>query len=212
MPISLVLADPYPLILDGMEKAFSLETDFQVVARCTNGEEGLKAVSRLNPDILVCDIHMPRKNGLEITRELRQQNLPTRIVLLTSEINDHQLLEAVRLSIQGIVLKEMPSHLLIQCIRKVYAGGQWIERTSTRLALENLMRREVGYRELAGLLTPKEFEIMRLVTKGLRNKEIAEQLFITQGTVKSHVHSIYDKIKVTSRMGLMRYAHEKGLA
>jgi DNA-binding NarL/FixJ family response regulator len=211
MAIRLVLADDHPLILDGLEKLFSLEKDFQVVARCQNGPETMEAVRRHTPDILVLDIRMPGKNGLEIAREMLKEKLPTRVVLLTASIDEEELLEAVRLNIPGIVLKEMAPQLSIKCIRKVHAGGKWIERHSTGQALGKMLRREAGAREIAALLTPRETGIVRLVAQGLPNKEIADQLFISEGTVKTHLHNIYEKLKVDSRLALLRYAQEKGL-
>ena len=96
MPIRLVLADDHHLILDGLENLFRLEGDFQVLARCTNGEETLKAVRQHHPDILILDIRMPGKDGLTIAREIQSEGLPIRIVLLTAELDEDQLLEAVR--------------------------------------------------------------------------------------------------------------------
>jgi two-component system nitrate/nitrite response regulator NarL len=123
MPIRLVLADDHPLILDGLENLFHLEKDFQVVARCTDGLETLQAVRRHRPDVLILDIRMPGKDGLEIVRELRKEKLPARVVLLTAALEEEEFLEAVRLGVQGLVLKEMAPKLLVQCIRRVHAIG-----------------------------------------------------------------------------------------
>jgi DNA-binding NarL/FixJ family response regulator len=211
MPISLVLADDHPLILDGLENLFRLEKDFQVLSRCTNGSETMQAVHRHRPDVLVLDIRMPGKDGLEIAREMRKEKLPTRVVFLTAELDEKELLEAIRLGVQGIVLTEMALKLLVQCIRKVHAGEQWIERLSARQALEKMLRREAGAREIAAVLTPREIAIVCLVAGGLRNKEIADKLCISEGTVKIHMHNIYEKLHLDGRVALLRYAQEKGL-
>jgi len=211
MPIRLVLADDHPLILDGLENLFHLEKDFQVVARCTDGIETMQAVRQHQPDVLILDIRMPGKDGLEIAREMRKEKLPTRVVLLTAALDEEKLLAAVRLGVQGIVLKEMAPKLLVQCIRKVHAGEQWIERLSARQALEKMLRREAGARAIAAILTPREIDIVRMVAQGLHNKEIADKLFIGEGTVKTHLHNIYEKLNVDSRLALLSYAHEKGL-
>jgi DNA-binding NarL/FixJ family response regulator len=211
MPIRLVLADDHHFILDGLESLFRLEEDFQVVSRCTNGEETLKAVRQHRPDILILDIRMPRKDGLAIAREIQSEGLPTRIVLLTAELDEDQLLEAVRLGIQGIVLKEMAPQLLVQCIHKVHSGGQWLERNSTQLALEKMLKRSAGTREMANLLTAREIDLIRMIAKGLRNKEIADRLFISEGTVKVHLHHIYEKLGIDGRLALLRFAQDKGL-
>lgn len=211
MPIRLVLADDHPLVLDGLENLFRTEEDIQVIARCINGVETLQAVREHRPDILVLDIRMPVKDGLEVVRELRKEKLPTRVVLLTAVLEERELLEAMRLGVQGIVLKEMAPQMLLRCIRKVHAGEQWIELRSAKQALEKLLRREAGTREVAAILTPQEMTIVRLVADGLRNKEIADKLHISEGTVKVHLHNIFEKLKVDSRLSLLRYAQEKGL-
>lgn len=211
MPIRLVLADDHHLILDGLESLFRMEGDFQVLARCTNGGETLKAVRQHSPDILVLDIRMPGKDGLTIAGEIRSEGLPIRIVLLTAELDEEQLLEAVRLGVQGIVLKEMAPQLLVQCIRKVHNGEQWLERNSTQLALGKMLKRAAGAREIANLLTAREIDIIRMIAKGLRNKEIADKLFIGEGTVKVHLHHIYEKLGIDGRLALLRFAQDKGL-
>jgi DNA-binding NarL/FixJ family response regulator len=211
MPIRLVLADDHPLILNGLENLFRPEKDLEVVARCTDGIETLKAVRKHRPDILVLDIRMPGKDGLEVAREMWKEKLPTRIVLLTAVLDERELLEAIKLGVQGIVLKEMAPSMLLSCIRKVHAGEQWIELRSAAQALEKMLRREAGTREIAAKLTPQELTIVRMVAGGLRNKEIADKIHISEGTVKVHLHNIYEKLHVNSRLALLRYAQEKGL-
>jgi DNA-binding NarL/FixJ family response regulator len=211
MPIRLVIADDHPLILSGLVNLFSLEQDFDVLTSCTSGTEALQAVRTHQPDIVVLDIRMPGMDGLEVARTIRDERVPSRIVLLTAALEEEEMLKAMQLDVQGIVLKEMAPQLLVQCIRKVHAGEQWIERRSAKQALEKMLRREAGAREVTGILTPREIGLVRMVARGLRNKEIADQLFISEGTVKVHLHNIYDKLKVDGRMALLRYAQEKGL-
>jgi DNA-binding NarL/FixJ family response regulator len=211
MPIRLVLADDHQFILDGLESLFRLEEDFEVVARCIHGEETLQAVRQHRPDILILDIRMPGKDGLAIARAIRSEGLPTRIVLLTAELDEDQLLEAVRLGVRGIVLKEMAPQLLVECIHAVQKGGQWLERNSTQLALAKVLKRADDAREIATLLTARETELVRMIAGGLRNKEIADRLFISEGTVKVHLHNIYEKLGIDGRLALMRFALDKGL-
>jgi DNA-binding NarL/FixJ family response regulator len=211
MSISLVLADDHPLILTGLTNLFSLEDDFEVLASCADGDEALRSVRLHRPDVLVVDIRMPGLSGLEVARKMREENLPTRIVLLTAALEEEELIDAVHLQVHGIVLKEMAPQLLVQCIRKVHAGEQWVERRSAKQALEKMLRREAGTREVSGILTAREIDLVRMVARGLRNREIADKLFISEGTVKVHLHNIYDKLQVDGRMALLRYAQEKGL-
>ena len=211
MPISLVLADDHPIILDGLEMLFRAEQDFQVLARCVNGEETIQAVRQHRPDILILDIRMPGKDGLAVLREVKKDSLPTRAVLLTVGLDEDDLLEAIRLGVRGVVLKEMAPQMLVQCVRKVHAGEQWLEKRSVGRALEKMLLREAGERQVAGVLTPRELEIMRMVAAGLRNKEIAESLSISEGTVKIHLHHIYEKLHLGGRLELALYAQERGL-
>jgi len=211
MPISLVLADDHPIILDGLEMLFRAEQDFQVLARCVNGEETIQAVRQHRPDILILDIRMPGKDGLAVLREMKKDSLPTRAVLLTVGLDEDDLLEAIRLGVRGVVLKEMAPQMLVQCVRKVHAGEQWLEKRSVGRALEKMLLREAGERQVAGVLTPRELEIVRMVASGLRNKEIADSLSISEGTVKIHLHHIYEKLHLASRLELALYAQERGL-
>jgi len=205
------VADDHPLILDALQQLFSLEPDLQLLACCRNGAETLQAVKDFQPDVLILDIRMPGQDGLAVLREMRQEHCPTRVILLTAGMEEHETLEVVRLGAHGVVLKEMASHFLVQCVRKVYAGGQWLERRSVSRALKTMLRHQDGRRDVTNLLTPRELEIVCLVARGARNKSIADTLAISEGTVKIHLHNIYKKLPIDSRLALTLYAREKGL-
>ena len=209
--ISLVLADAHPVTLDGLERLFS-SPDFVVAACCRNGEETIRAVRQHRPDILLLDVRLPGKDGLTVAKELKRDRLPTRIVLLTTSPTEDHIGEAIRLGVRGVVLKEMSSHLVVQCIRKVHAGELWIETRSVGSLLEKLVKREVAQRQLSLDLTARELEIVRLVASGLRNKAIASALIVSEGTVKVHLHNVYRKLNVDSRLRLTLYAQKKGFA
>jgi DNA-binding NarL/FixJ family response regulator len=210
MPITLIIADDHPLVVDGLINLFALEPEFTVLAHCATGDAALAAIKEHRPDVAVLDINMPVLSGLDIARALKDQKLSSRIVLFTAALDDDLLIEAVCLGVQGIVLKELAPHLLVQCIKKVHAGEQWLERRVATLALERMMRREAGTQAFSGL-TQREIELVRLVAQGHRNREIATLLFISEGTVKAHLHNIYDKLQIDGRMALLRFAQEKGL-
>jgi DNA-binding NarL/FixJ family response regulator len=211
MPITVVIADDHPLLLDAMENLFRLQKDIKVVTRCLDGDEAVKAVRRHKPDILVLDIRMPRKDGLGVLREMKKEKLPTRVVVLTAALDEEELADAIRLGVRGLVLKELAPKLIVQCIRKVHAGELWLEKHSVSRTLEKLLKREAGRNEAVQLLTTREVEIAKQVAAGLRNLEIAKSLFISEGTVKMHLHHIYQKLGVDSRTQLSRYAREKSL-
>jgi len=211
MSIRLVVADDHPLILDALQHLFRLEEDFQLLACCRNGTETLQAVKDCQPDVLILDIRMPGQDGLAVLRAMRQEHSPTRVVLLTAGLEEHEMLEAIQLGEQGVVLKEMASHLLVQCVRTVDAGGHWVERHAGSRALETMLLHQDSMRDVMGLLTSRERELVCLVAKGLRNKSIANTLSISEGTVKIHLHNIFKKLSIDSRLGLTLYARDKGL-
>lgn len=201
--IKLVLADDHPILLSGLEALLQRERDLKVLARCHDGGEALRLVMKHRPDIVILDQNMPGMNGLDVLRELHGKKLPTRVVLLAAELQEEELVEAMRLGVRGVVLKEVAPQFLVQCVREVHAGRRWLERHSVGRAVDTLLRREAVSKELAETLTMRELEIARAVGSGLRNKEIAEKLNISEGTVKVHLHTIYSKLGVDGRMALV---------
>jgi len=211
-PIRVVIADDHPLVLDGLHALLQQHPEFEVVGACSGGAQAEAAVRRTHPDILVLDLKMPDMDALEVVRRLHDLNPVPKVVLLTAQIDEDQLIEALRLGVRGVVLKEMATRLLVQCLHRVQAGGQWLEKESASRAMTKLVRREAKARELATLLTPREMEVVGLVAQNCTNKEIAARLFIAEGTVKIHLHNIYEKLNVSRRSELVRFALEYGLA
>ncbi len=212
MAVTLVVADDHPIVLEGLVQLFRLEPDFDVLARCTNGDETLEAVRRHEPDVVVLDVRMPGKDGLAVLREIAQEVPRTRVVLLTAGLDEEGVVEAVRLGAWGLVLKEMAPQTLVECVQKVRAGERWLDSPSVVRALEKITKKEADVARLSALVTPRELEIIRMIATGLRNKEIAARLSISEGTVKLHLHNIYEKLRLDGRMALLLYAQEHGLA
>lgn len=207
--ISVVVADKHPIVLEAV--GHLLENDgFEVIARCRTAEDCVRALRARRPDIVILDLHLVGKDGLTVLREMRRLNLPTQPVILTGSPEDDQMVEAIRLGVRGVVLKEMPAHLLAQCLRKVHSGERWVEKRSTGQLLEKLVHREAATRQLALDLTSRELAVLKLVAGGLRNKEIAQRLYLTEGTVKVHLHNIFRKLDVKDRLALSLLAHQKG--
>ncbi len=211
MPISVVVADDHPIVIEGLRDLFHQENDIKILAECGTGDEALAAVRKHRPDILLLDIRMPGKNWSEVIREIQKQKLKTRVVLLTAVLDENDTLEAVRLGVPGVVLKDTLPKQLVQCVRKVHTGARWLDNNALGAALEKVAWREGGMHQVSGVLSPREIEIVRLVAAGLRNKEIGKKLFISEGTVKIHLHNIYEKLNVRSRLALSLYARDKGL-
>jgi two-component system nitrate/nitrite response regulator NarL len=207
--IRLVLADDHPIVLDGLAQLFASDPDCEVVARVTDGEQALKAVREHKPDILVLDLRMPVKDGVTVLRELRNEALPTQVVLLTAVESD-DLFDAIRLGARGVVLKDMASKLLLDAIRNVHAGGTWIERNTAGAALDRLHGHDSQKSGALSTLTSRELEVARLTAQGLPNKTVADRLGITEGTAKLHLHHVYEKLGIDGRMALVRYLQGYG--
>jgi DNA-binding NarL/FixJ family response regulator len=212
VPIRIVIADDHPVVRRGLTQFFADEEGVEVVAECADGESALRAVERFAPDVLIVDLQMPVVGGMEVLRRLRDTAAAVVTVVLAGNISDSEVMEAMRLGAKGVVLKEMAPSLLVQCVRKVAAGGVWLEKEAVGRALEKMLQREHSRDEAREVLTPREIEIARMISRGLGNREVGEQLFISEGTVKTHLHTIYEKLGIKSRLQLANYVQEKGLA
>jgi len=211
MTIRIVLADDHPVVRRGLSQFFADEEELEVVAECADGESVLSAVTRFTPDVLIVDLRMPVLGGMDVLRRLKAMQLAVPVVLLAGNISDDEVMEAMRLGAKGVILKEMAPALLVQCIRKVASGGVWLEKEAVGRALERMLQNEQSREQVREVLTPREIEIVRMVASGLGNREVGEKLFISEGTVKTHLHTIYEKLGIRSRVQLANYAQEKRL-
>ena len=207
----IVIADDHPIIIEGLSQLFKRQSEFELVAAVSDGVKALEAVRTLKPDIMVLDVQMPKKDGLSVMREMIREGLTTKVVILTATLDDDGVMEAVELGVWGLVLKESASTQLIDALRRVAMGLRAVDPTLVAAASSRSMSRREARRELENLLSPRETDVVRMVAKGLRNKEIADKLSITEGTVKSYLHSIYEKLGVKGRVELTLLAQEKGL-
>ena len=204
-PVRLVIAEGHEIVLLGLERFLGSLEDFTVVSTATDCQGSLAAIRAHRPDVAILDIRLPAESGLEVAGAIMREGLPTRIVLVGETINDRESLEALRLGIHGILLKEMAPRLLVQCIRKVHAGGHWVEQESLRRTVEQLLREEVSPRPASPPLTLAEVRIAGVVAQGARNKEIADHLGVCESTIKNHLHNIYTKLNLSSRGELARW-------
>ena len=211
MAVTLVFADSHPLSLLGMDQLLASVPDFVLLASCSTAAKAKQEVWRHQPDILIIDINLTDQSGLELINDVKNSSLDVKTVILTESMDEEQTIDALRFGVKGVVLKNMPSHLLLQCLQKVAAGGLWMEKESIGHAFEKMLHREAGMRRLATILTARETEVMRSVASGLSNNQIAEQLIVREGTVKIHVHNIYRKLGISNRVDLTLYAQKRGL-
>ena len=194
-----------------MRQLLSADQDFAVLAACGTGAEALALTRELRPDILLMDLRLKGIDGLTVMSQLRGQDLPTRVVIHTQALGPEEAIEVMRLGAAGIVLKDMSTDLLKRCLHKVAGGGKWMETKSIATALEKVLLREAATQEVSKLVSKREAAVIRLVAIGLRNKEVAKALSIAEGTVKAHLHSIYEKLQLRGRAALTSYALRKGL-
>jgi two-component system nitrate/nitrite response regulator NarL len=191
------------MILTALE-ALLRDTVYEIVATAGTGERALQEIARARPDILLLDLQMPGGGGMDVLRELKSGYRP-KVVLLTAGIDDSSLMEAKALRVQGMVLKNSDPAYLLECLDRVRAGGTWIDPE---------LRARIGELEEAfgdrgrPALSPRERELIRFVRRGLRNREIASELGVTEGTVKVYLHAVFEKLGVSSRTELAIRADE----
>jgi len=211
LAIRVVIADDHPIVLQGLEQLFTRSPDFYVARCCATGDEALAALREEHPDVLVLDLRMPGKNGLDVLRSIAQERIRCRTVLLTAAARDGELVEAVQLGVQGVVLKDAQPDALLDCVRAVNRGDRCIDSGMIERAATSTSKGVTPRVLDPQPLTPREVDIVRMVAQGLRNKVISERLAISEGTVKVHLHNIYEKLGVDGRLELVLTAQERRL-
>src|SRR5579871_3733468 len=219
--IRIVVADDHPIFRDGLCKLLALEEDFEVVAQAQDGREVLDVLQQYEPDILLLDLKMPGLDGLGTLQRLQAARNRTRVIVLTASDDKNEFVQAMKLGTSGIVLKQTATDLLIKSIRKVHAGEIWLDSHTTAAVI----RQFVSNDEVApppqqapqprererSPLSQREREIVALVAQGFKNKEMVEKMFISEQTVKNHLHNIFDKLGVSDRLELALYAIHNNL-
>jgi DNA-binding NarL/FixJ family response regulator len=215
--VRILIADDHPIVRDGLKKLLLLEDDFEVVGEAGDGREVLDKIQELDPDVLLLDLRMPNLDGLATLQALQQSSKRTRVIVLTASEDKNEFVQAMKLGCSGIVLKQTAPDLIVKSIRKVNAGEIWLDSHTTAAVmrqfstgLESGSPGSAKGRERSPLST-REREIVALVAQGYKNKEMAEKMFISEQTVKNHLHNIFDKLGVSDRLELALYAIHKGL-
>ena len=213
--IRILLADDHPIVRDGLRRLLETENDFQVVGEAGDGVEAIELVRKLQPDLLLLDLAMPRLPGLGVLRELSTAGSRVRTVLLSAAVEKEQILEAMRMGARGVISKESATRLLFKCIRTVVAGQYWVGREQVTDLVDALraVRDNGGEpKEKSYGLTRRELEIIEAIVSGCSNREIAKKFTLSEDTVKHHLTHIFDKLGVSNRLELAMFAINHGLA
>lgn len=209
--INVMIADDHAMIREGLKQLLELDGEIRVINEAGDGEECLNKIDLVNPDVLLLDINMPKKNGLEVLEILKKKGCTTKILILTIHNEVEYLAKAVKIGINGYVLKDSPAEALKRAIFTVYSGDTFIQPSLANVLEAELENKTKKLLEKENDLTKREVEVLCLLAEGLYNKEIAFQLNISEKTVKNHVSSIFRKIDVADRTQAAVYAIKNNL-
>lgn len=217
--IKVMIADDHPIVREGLRKLLNLEDDIDVVGDAADGRELVEKAQTLQPDVILLDLRMPNLDGLGALQTLQHTGSKARVIILTASEDKNEFVQAMKLGCSGIVLKQTAADLIVKSIRKVHSGEIWLDSHTTAAVMRQFAAPgDIGggpapsgkIRERSPLST-REREIVALVAQGYKNKEMAEKMFISEQTVKNHLHNIFDKLGVSDRLELALYAIHKGL-
>ncbi len=199
-PIRVVVVDAHDVIRAGMRSLIDSEPGYVVVGEASDGREAIKLVARIRPDVVLMDVRLPLVNGIEATRQMRSQGAQTNVVLISTDCNSETMMDALRAGARGYVLKDVERGELLSVIRRVTTGGHAIESTlATELLRQMAEEVERHPASTPEPLTPREIEVLKLVTLGSTNRQIASRLIVAVGTVKVHVEHIMLKLGAADR-------------
>ncbi|HEY7461956.1 MAG TPA: response regulator transcription factor [Gemmatimonadota bacterium] len=212
-PIRVALLDDHTLFRDGLRRLLDTEPDIDMVAEAKSGAELFPLLERSQPDLLLLDLNLQGENGLDLLPRLLEQFPDLKVLVLTASIDQEDRVNSIKLGARGVVLKYAAAENLIKSIRKVAEGEMWVDHETTKKLFEELAdRRGPKTESPLDLLTDREREVTALVGEGLRNKEIADRLFISERTVKTHISNIFQKLDLSDRLELALFAINQGLA
>lgn len=207
--IKILVADDHPVVVDGLVAMLSTQSDFEVVGRAASGKEAIRRVELLEPDVVLLDLEMPEVDGVEVIRRLRDTGMDTQVLVFTAFDTDERIVGAVQAGAKGYLLKGAPRDKLFEAIRVVSEGGSLLQPVVASKLMQHMSGG--GQQELPEPLTDREEEVLQLLAKGKTNKQIADELFITERTAKFHVSSILGKLGAENRTEAVTLAAQRGL-
>lgn len=205
--IRILVADDHPMLREGLVAVLDTQPDFEVVGEAADGEETARLARRLEPDVILLDLGMPNVDGVGALEKLRDAGSTARAVVFTAYDTDDRILGALRAGARGYLLKGASREEIFSAVRAVNSGGSLLGSA----VAERLLERAGGAGVASENLTPREAEVLGLISRGLRNREVAERLFVTERTVKFHVGSILAKLGAHNRTEAVRIATSRGL-
>lgn len=211
--ITVMIADDHVLLREGLKQILELEDDIEVVAQAGDGEEAIEKAQEYDIDVILLDINMPKTNGIETLRRLKDLGIRSKIIILTIHEDREYLFETMKIGANGYVLKDSDADGLIKAIKDVNDGKTYIQPSIASILVEELNhkeRKDSNYEKIESL-TKREYEVLILVAEGLNNKEIANKLFISEKTVKNHVSNIFKKIEVNDRIQAAIFAFKNNI-
>ena len=216
MSIRVFLADDQAMVRAGLRLILEAEPDIEVIGEAENGAEAVSATRNLQPDVVLMDIQMPLMNGLEATSQILKpkSDFSTRVLILTTFELDEYIFEALRLGASGFLLKNAPPEDLISAVRVVAEGNALLSPSVTRRIIQEFAQRPAlnNLKEEIKQLTQREVEVLRLIAKGKTNADIADDLLVSEATVKTHVSNLLTKLNLRDRVQAVVFAYESGLA
>lgn len=215
-PIRILLVDDHAIVRDGLRMLIESQTGMKVVGQAANRKETLQLAASATPDLVLLDLDLGAENSLTFLSELREVAANTRILVLTGLKDPHAHRQAIRLGAMGVVLKEHAAGVLIKAIEKVHRGEVWVDRSTMGSLLQEMTRPESGEldpdKARVASLTNRELQVITLIAEGLKNKQIAERLFLSETTITHHLSSIFSKLDVSDRLELVIYSFRHNLA
>ncbi len=219
VPIRVLVADGQPIVVEGLRSVLKQQAAIEVVGEALDGAEAIEKAVHLDPDIIMMDLRLPRVDGLTVLRSIQTRAPRAKVLLFVTTDSKDDFVDAMKLGCVGILLKDASTALIEKSIHKVYAGEIWLDSMTTAAVIRQFAtpgefpgphtNGKAG-RERAHL-SQREREIIILIAQGYKNKEIAEKMFITEQTVKNHLHNVFDKLGVSDRLELALYAIHNSL-